>query len=206
MSILHGFGMQKQPELPAGESVSAKQTHSTRIGDCDSPDWQNNSESDGLVASREKIILTIKTADCVPILYADHAFGVIGASHQGWRGTYDRMSVKMIERMEEKGANKGKIRIAIGPSIGPCCYRIYGKRYEIFKQRYARFAERVFVTQMGDTYLNLALLNYLQLIDAGILPVNIDCKPFCTKCDTRFRSFQREGSGYGNMVSYIMRK
>src|SRR5437879_5750601 len=42
---------------------------------------------DALVSRTPKILLVVKTADCVPILLGDTKTGAFAAVHAGWRGT-----------------------------------------------------------------------------------------------------------------------
>ena len=43
-------------------------------------------KADAIVTATRGLILSILTADCQPVLFADAKAGVIGAAHAGWRG------------------------------------------------------------------------------------------------------------------------
>ncbi|MGB9707309.1 MAG: peptidoglycan editing factor PgeF [Microgenomates group bacterium] len=163
-------------------------------------------DTDGLVTQLRSVVLTIRTADCLPIIYVEKKKGIIGISHNGWRGTIKKISQKLIEKMQDLGAEKGKIIIAFGPSIGQCCYKIDEDRFWQFKTEFDGYSEKIFLWKNG-WYLNLPLLNYLFLIDLGIRKENIDYFPFCTSCDKkRFFSFRRDKKqDYGEMLSFIMK-
>lgn len=165
-------------------------------------------ETDGIITEDDNVILTVQTADCVPVVYADKKVGLIGISHQGWRGTIKKLQVRMIDKMIEQGADLDNIRIALGPGINDCCYEVQDDLYYSFLEEFDNYSEKVFFVRMGKRYLNLTLLNYLILIDRGIKRENIDFSPFCTKCNKdKFFSFRREGKNLeGKMFSFVMKK
>jgi copper oxidase (laccase) domain-containing protein len=105
------------------------------------------------------------------------------------------------------GGDKKDILVAIGPSIGTCCYDIDEERYYSFLEEFDGYSNKIFKIKRGKRYLNLAMLNYLQLLESGISEDNIDFFPFCTCCDTkRFFSFRRnDKKDYGEMLSFIVR-
>ena len=69
------------------------------------------------------MLLTIKTADCTPVLVVDIKRRVVGAFHAGWRGTAARVVEKGIGEMRRQfGTDPSDLRAAIGPCIRKCCY------------------------------------------------------------------------------------
>jgi len=165
------------------------------------------SETDGVITQDLNSVLTIITGDCVPIIFTEKKYGIIGISHQGWRGSVKRMAQKMINKIIEYGGKKENIFVAIGPSIGQCCYDIEDERYYEFLEEFNGFADKIFHRHQGKLHLNLALLNYLQIKEAGVPKKNIDFFPFCTKCDKkRFFSYRRDKkTDYGEMLSFVVR-
>ncbi len=162
-------------------------------------------ETDGLLTQDTNVILTIKTADCVPIAFADKKKKIVGISHQGWRGSLKRMAQKMIEQMTSLGSKKEDIHIVIGPAINNCCYDIDEDRYYSFLEEFDGYSSRIFHFRAGKYHLSLPYLNYLLIRDTGISKENIDFFPFCTACDKdRFFSFRRnDKQTYGEMLSFI---
>lgn len=174
--------------------VTLEQIHSTnievvrqtsdktmRVGDCD-----------GVITKLPKVVLSVKTADCLPIIFYDKANELIGISHQGWRGSLKKMAMRMVNKMVELGGNKNEILVAIGPGINQCCYDIDDERYYQFLEELDVYSEKVISVWHGKKHLNLTHLNYLELIEAGIKSEHIDYFPFCTSCDKkRFFSFRR---------------
>lgn len=165
------------------------------------------SETDGVITKDSNSVLTVITADCSPIMFVDKKQGIIGISHQGWRGSVKRMAQKMVNKIIAVGGKKENIFAAIGPSIGQCCYDVEDERYYEFVEEFNGYADKIFHRHQGKLHLNLALLNYLQIKESGILDKNIDHFPFCTCCDKkRFFSFRRDKKqDYGEMMSFVVR-
>jgi YfiH family protein len=161
---------------------------------------------DGVVTSLPRTLLTILTADCVPLLLVDKRLGIIGASHQGWKGIVGRMAHCMVQEMELKGATRRGIYAAIGPCIGMCCYEVSGERVQMYEEEFKNHIDKILNRVGSKIYLNLLAANYYTLKEAGIDEKNIDFFPFCTSCDEkRFYSYRRDGEIKGEMVSYIMK-
>lgn len=103
-------------EHSAKELLVLKQVHGSLVIDADYiDDFTKEPEADGMVASKKGIILSIQTADCVPVLLASNDGTVIGAAHCGWRSTVDNILEKVIYMMKKKGANG--ITAILGPAI-----------------------------------------------------------------------------------------
>jgi len=189
--------------------VSLGQIHSTNI-ETVSPSKEELlkiEDTDGVITNKSNVALTIKTADCLPIIFSDKKNGLIGISHQGWRGSLKQMVKKMIDKMVKYGGSKNEITVAIGPGIGQCCYDIDDDRYFRFLEELDGYSEKVISIWHGKKHLNLTMLNYLQLIDSGIKKENIDSFPFCTFCDKdRFFSFRRtKNKDFKEMFSFIIK-
>lgn len=190
--------------------VIPEQIHSTNVAFFYSTSVDNLEkipETDGVVTKEVNSILTVITADCSPIMFVEKQQGIIGVSHQGWRGSVKRLGQKMIKKIIEIGGKKEDILVAIGPSIGECCYDIDDDRYYQFVEEFDGYSEKIFHRRQGKLHLNLSLLNYLQLKEIGIPEKNVDHFPFCTRCDKkRFFSFRRDKKeDYGEMMSFVVK-
>jgi YfiH family protein len=149
-------------------------------------------EGDALVTCSPGLGLSIRTADCFPILLADTGHRAIAAIHAGWRGTALGIVGAVLKRMHvEFKTHPEVVFAAIGPGIGKCCYEV---------------AEDV-ASRFGDPAarrIDLAATNRAQLIAAGVPESQIDVLGLCTFCDPeRFHSFRRDKDRAGRMVSYI---
>ena len=192
--------------------VVLEQIHSTNINFFNSKTnaiLEKVSDTDGVITKDKETVLIVRNADCLPLIFVEKKSGIIGISHQGWRGSIKRMAQKMVNKMVNIGAKKEKIIVAFGPTIGSCCYNIDENRYYEFQEEFYGYSNKVFSYRGGKIFFNLIFLNYLQLIEEGLEKKNIDFFPFCTQCDKkRFFSFRRqkkEKENYGEMFNFILR-
>lgn len=193
--------------------ITLRQIHSANVEFISKPEEshvliQKIEDTDGVLTDKKETVLTVKTADCVPILFIDKQKGIVGASHVGWRGTIKKLPLKMIQQMLDRGSQLSNIYVAIGPSIGNCCYEVKEDVLHHLVEELENYLDKVITRRFGRVYLNLILLNFLLLREAGIKKENIDFFPFCTCCNEKaFFSYRREGKGLkGEMFSFIIRK
>ena len=111
--------------LTADRLVTLRQIHSARVIIVEQP-WRREEAptADGLVTGVPGIALGVLAADCAPILLHDPVARVIGAAHGGWRGALGGIVDGTIARMAELGAERPRIRAAIGPCIGRRSYEV----------------------------------------------------------------------------------
>jgi YfiH family protein len=158
---------------------------------------------DGLVTCEKNLLLSIRTADCVPVLLFDKEKKACAAVHAGWRGTVGGITKNAVAIMEEKGAKRENILAAIGPCIGLCCYEVSLDVYNEFISVSADYSS--FFKPVGDKFmLDLTLANEFILKEAGIPDENISCADLCTKCnEADFFSHRRSGGVRGTMSAMI---
>lgn len=201
----------RQQAVSFKKLVVLEQIHSTNIEVLQ--DSKNHKEvekledKDGVVTSQSGLVLIVRNADCVPIVYVDKIGGVIGISHQGWRGSLKKMTIKMVNTFLKLGSKARNLICSIGPAIGACCYDVEDDRYYSFLEEFDGYSDKIFFKKKGRWHLNLALLNFLQLVEAGVKKENIDFFPFCTKCDSqRFFSRRRSRDKYfEEMFNFVMK-
>ncbi len=158
---------------------------------------------DGLVTCEKDLLLSIRTADCVPVLLCDAEIGVCAAVHAGWRGTVGGITKNAIDIMERQGARRERIVAAIGPCIDKCCYEVGKELFDEFTAVSPGYS--AFFTPVGAKYmLDLNLANETILRDAGIPAGNIAVMRLCTKCNgEHFFSHRRQGAIRGTLSAMI---
>jgi len=166
---------------------------------------------DALVSSTPKILLAVKTADCVPILIGDPLTRSFAAVHAGWRGTSASIVRRAIEQMEsEYGAQATNMRAAIGPAANVCCYEVGSDVIDLFKERFPQSDHLFAAMRDGHAHIDLQKANRDQLINAGVSPDRIHTAPLCTMDRTDlFFSYRREKALHGRvgrLMSVIGRK
>jgi len=80
-------------------------------------------ETDGFITGRKGIILTVFTADCLPVFIFDKKKKVIGLVHAGREGLRKLIIERALGLFTDKfGSGLSDIRVAIGPHICKECY------------------------------------------------------------------------------------
>jgi hypothetical protein len=146
--------------------------------------------------------LTVRAADCVPVLLADRATGAVSAIHAGWRGTAAGAVLAAVQALSEKfGTEPGNIIAAAGPSIGPCCYTVG----EELIQKFASHPDSPrWFNRAGGLRLNLWQATRDQLQHAGVAPRNIHVCELCTfEHAGAFPSYRRDGKAAGRLTAAI---
>jgi YfiH family protein len=167
-------------------------------------------DTDGLITEETDILLTAFFADCVPLYFYCPDLDAVGIAHAGWKGTVGDIGKKVVDRLCALGADWAQIRVAIGPSIGPCCYEVDERVIEPLKQslKDPLALERVSVSHVpGKWRLDLRKANFELLKQSGVNPNHILVTKWCTSCDKEyFYSHRRDKGKTGRMVAWIGKK
>lgn len=187
--------------------IVANQTHSDHIKvvtEKETKGWKGIEDAvadcDALITSKKGVVLTILTADCVPVLLYDKEKEVVAAIHAGWKGTEANIVAKTVEKMiEVYGSDPKDIMAGIAPSIGRCCYEVGEDVVQHFFDTPEAF------NSIGEKYmLDLPLLNKKQLLDVGVSESSIEMSDVCTACEVeRFFSYRKEQGCSGRFMSMI---
>lgn len=163
-------------------------------------------EADAMATDRPGLALGILTADCAPILLVDTEAQVIGAAHAGWKGAMTGIARSAVEAMEKLGAQRERIRAAIGPCIGRASYEVdddFRKRFEAIDLDNEKF----FVPGApGHHYFDLEAYLASWLAYAGVKTVEtlgIDTYANEDRFFSYRRATHRGESDYGRQISII---
>lgn len=194
-------------EFPA--MVALKQIHSTRVVVIHTDRGLGpleQTEGDALVTDQPETLVVVRTADCVPVLLVDKTRGVVGAIHAGWRGAVAGIVAETIRAcVEEFGAKPEQMQMAIGPSIGPCCYEVDEQVMNPLRSRYPAWPGVLRETTEGKGVLDLKQLIHHQIRASGVPDSQIGRVDHCTHCRSDlFYSYRREGQVNGTMCSGII--
>ncbi|MFZ2031443.1 MAG: peptidoglycan editing factor PgeF [Vitreimonas sp.] len=168
--------------------VGVHQVHSPHAVFIDAPWTGERPHADALVTTTPGLAISILTADCAPVLFADQRTGVIAAAHAGWKGAIGGVLETTVALMRERGAR------AISAAIGPC---IHHASYEVGPEFEARFLDsdtanaRFFAPGQGDRrHFDLPGFCASRLADIGIEHIEILPLDTCALED-RFHSNRR---------------
>jgi polyphenol oxidase len=101
-----------------GTTVRVVERSSARARDRGLPD------ADALVTRTAGLALVVMGADCLPVLLADPAAGVVGAAHVGRQGLVLGVLRALLDAMTDLGADAGRVAAAVGPGICGRCYEV----------------------------------------------------------------------------------
>jgi YfiH family protein len=164
--------------------------------------FDTSAKADALVGSDPSRVLSVRVADCVPILLATEGGRTVAAIHAGWRGVIAGAVQAAIA-----AAGGDKTAATCVAAIGPC---IGGDAFEVGPEVVAEFV-RVFgdeaplVRRVGvKGHVDLREAVRLQLLRAGLSADRIDATDRCTFCDAdEFFSHRRENGVTGRMAAVI---
>jgi len=185
--------------------VGVHQVHSAAALPVAGP-LEGKPKADAMVTATPGVALSILTADCQPVLFADPVARVIGAAHAGWRGTCDGVLEATLAAMEGLGAARGRINAVIGPCISQRAYEVGPEFFETFTDE-DRANARFFATGTGDRMLfDLPGYGLHRLREAGV--AQAEWTRHCTYHDAdRFYSYRRtthaREADYGRLISVI---
>lgn len=159
---------------------------------------------DALITNRKDVCIGVTTADCVPILLFDPEKKVLASIHAGWKGTVQRIAKKVALKMiDQYGCNSQNILAGIAPSISPEIFEVGDEVGKAFTDKGFDLSSISFRNQhTGKLHIDLWEANRLQLVDAGLLPKNIEVAGMCTYKDADlFFSARRQTIHSGRMVT-----
>lgn len=169
--------------------------------------WDSASlpRADILATDDPSLAIAVQVADCVPLLMAGPGGRVVAAAHAGWRGTCHGAGPAAVETLERAfGVKPADVVVAVGPSIGPCCYLVGEEVRERFEAGHAASAPWFRRDADGALRLDLWAANVDQLEAAGVPRASIRVSGLCTACHPElFHSYRRDGPGTGRIAAAI---
>jgi YfiH family protein len=158
------------------------QVHSADVVHTDAPRGQAQYQrADIITTDRPGVTLTMRFADCVPLLLHDPRKGVIAAAHAGWLGTVRDVPGAAVASLQARyGSNPQDVRVAIGPSIGPDHYEIGEDVIQHVRQAFGKHADDLLEPRGMRVHFNLWAANRFLLDRAGV--GQIENAEICTAC------------------------
>lgn len=160
-------------------------------------------DADALVTALPGVVLSVLTADCQPVLFADVEAGVIGAAHAGWRGALSGVLEATADAMRDLGATR--ITAVIGPTISQRAYEVGWDFMEGFTAEDPDYERFFSGGPDGKPMFDLPAFGLSRLRAAGI---EAQWTGHCTYSDPeRFFSYRRSTHlnepDYGRLISAI---
>jgi YfiH family protein len=165
-------------------------------------------KADAVVTTVPGLVIGVLTADCTPVLFADPQAKVVAAAHAGWRGAVAGIIEATVEEMVKAGANRDRIRAAIGPTISQTAYEV-GPEFEAEVQALDPGNRDFFMVPSSDAKAHFDLPGFVarRLGQLGLAAV--DRVAPCTYAnESLFFSFRRtthrSEPDYGRQISAIV--
>ncbi len=157
-------------------------------------------DTDGFITDKQGVPVAILTADCLSVFIYDPKRPAIAILHAGWRGSEKNICAEGIRVMRERfDSQPQRLFAGFGPSIRSCCFEVE----QDFKSNFS-FG---LINRGGRIFMDIALINQKQLVNAGVREENIFDPKVCTFSDNdNYFSFRKEAKSAGRLISVIMLK
>lgn len=213
---VEAFSTERDAELPY-YVVQPHQVHGCVIREVTDPlTTRDELEGvDALVTNVPGVAISVRTADCIPVLLYDPVHKAVAAVHDGWRGTVQYLSRRVVDFMHELyGTDASDLKAVIGPGIGPESFQVGQEVADAFRDAGFPMAEilqdcgpknpTADNPMNGGLHIDLWKANRWLLEQAGVKPQNIQVAGICTyRNNDRFFSARREGLKCGRIINVI---
>jgi len=192
--------------------VHGAEVHWSEGAVADPRDLERLPIADAIVGRESGRLLSVRTADCLPILLACSRSGLAAAVHAGWRGLVAGVIPASIDAMVAEGASRDAIVAAIGPAISVTHYEVGDEVIEACREAGLepahrskhRSAPRSAEETGTRPHLDLAATACAVLGRCGVDEDRIDVLVCCTFAEPdRFFSYRRDGARSGRLAAVI---
>lgn len=167
-------------------------------------------DTDALLTFEQDVPVGVKTADCVPILIYATDVQCVGAIHAGWKGTLGGIVDKVMDVLEEEGADLTRLKVAFGPSISKEVYEVDQELAERFRK--AGFGEYVSYPDGYEEkpHIDLQGVNMERFLRRGVRRENVALHSGCSFGSMNvdgipmYVSHRRSGGAPARMLTCIM--
>lgn len=193
-------------DFNVNEVLYIKQIHSDKVLNYEGQIDFIENEGDAIITNKRNVAIGIFTADCVPVIAINEVDGVIAAIHSGWRGTFNSITNKTLEKMTEVyKVNHKNTKIYIGAHIRKCCYEVS----EELKEKFIEEKKDIDKNELFNGR-NLSLKECIlkDALDSGISENNIYDFDACTYCEDEIKlhSYRKSNGSYGRLFSFAFLK
>ena len=187
VTLREGGGDAGTIELPSAPAW-LQQVHGTTV--VVEPDADGRPEADASVTRTPGKVLAIRTADCLPVVFAARDGSEVAAAHAGWRGLGAGVLEATIAAMRTAPED---IVAWMGPAAGPGAYEVGAEVRDAFLARDAGAAAAFEPTRAGHWRVDLYALARRRMHAAGMRADAIHGGGLCTISDpSRFHSYRRD--------------
>ena len=188
-----------------GKIVTMQQVHGDNLIEVTDKQMKEAGEADGMVTAENGVFLGVLTADCVPLLFIAPKQRLAAAVHAGWRGTLAGIASKTVDYfMSRYNVGAGDLEVALGPSIGVCCYEVNDDVATPLMKKWGALTTPSIAMKDGKPHINLSRLNRDILRAAGVPGTQLFQIGPCTGCAAEdFFSYRRAGGETGRQIGVV---
>lgn len=208
--IKHGFmGI---GDAPPPNRQHARQVHGVVVVDTDCQRTQTQTtrriEADAVLTRHPGEVVAVKTADCLPILIVNKTKTVAIAIHAGWRGLTSGIISHAVAAITDDQVLPQHLIAVVGPAIAREHFEVGSEVVEAILAPLSGItrSQALLALAKGSQdrwHVDLHVAAAFALAQTGILPTHIEVIQACTKTDTRWHSFRREGNAMGSNWSWV---
>ena len=200
--FVHAVGLQHRA------LVRARQVHGCEVLQADRQDGVVRPEppfmdGDALLTGDAGHALSVRVADCAPVLLADPQARLGAAIHAGWRGVVGGIVPRAIDALVARGAHPSRLLAAVGACIGGGSFQVGPEVGEAFGKAGLRHCVQP-DEQPGRLKADIRTAIRTQLEGRMIEADRIDIDAVCTMIDHEsLFSYRRDGARSGRMACII---
>ncbi len=166
-------------------SVTAWLVHGKTVAVVDQSDAGGyRAATDAIITNDRSITLTMRFADCAPIVFYDPAHHTIGIAHAGWRGVATNIAQETVSAMQSAFQSKPQdLWAGIGPCISVDRYRVGPEVIDAVRAACPPESPIARSQPDGSTHLDLNAAIESQLRASGVNQIEVS--GLCTATNTQ---------------------
>jgi len=156
--------------------------------------------ADAAVTRDADVVLAVRIADCLPVLFSNRTASVIGVAHAGWRGLAAGVLEHTVAALRCAPAD---VVAWLGPAIGPAAFEVGDDVRDAFVRDDPAAVTAFASGRPGKWHADLPALARRRLAHAGV--TDVTASGLCTASDpARFFSYRRDAAT-GRMAAFVWR-
>ncbi len=196
----------KKFNIERNSLVLMRQTHSNQVKIIDDKNNLERINCDAMLTKSDSIVLSVLTADCIPILIYENKNKIIGCIHAGWKGAIKGIIENTLKKLEEMGGNIKQLVVSVGPCISQENYEVKNDFYSEFIKESKK--NESFFLKSGKNTFNFDLRGFVnkKFEDLGVLEIeNVLIDTFAAKNEyfSHRRAKKLGQDDYGRCISTI---
>lgn len=175
--------LEKQCHMPL-QLQWLEQVHGTAVYEAKGLLVDPPPKADAACTAQPGVVLSVLTADCLPVLFCSRDGKEIAVAHAGWRGLCNGVLEATVGKFKSPARD---VRCWLGPAIGGCHFEVGSEVRDAFqmlsRQTYMANTLAAFklAAQRGKWMADLYALARVRLLTAGV--TDVSGQSHCVVCD-----------------------